>query len=91
MVGARDAKKGERQRVTITIAGEHYVLLGHATQQYMEQLAREVHDKFVKLQETFPNVPRHRLAMLTAINLADEVHKLREENRELLELLEETS
>lgn len=80
----------ERQRVTIAIGDEHYVLLGDASEQYMHQLATYVHDRFVKLQETFPNVPRHRLAMLTAINLADEVHKLRDENEELLNLLEET-
>lgn len=88
MAHARDAK-GERQRVTITIGDEKYVLVGDATQQYMQQLADDVHDKFVKLQATFPNVPRHRLAVLMAINLADEVQKLREENQELLSLLEE--
>lgn len=79
-----------RQRVTIAIGDEHYVLLGEATEEYMHQLAAYVHERFSKLQAAFPNVPRHRLAMLTAINLADEVHKLREENAELLSLLEET-
>lgn len=88
MAHARDATE-VRQRVTITIGDESYVLRGDATQQYMEQLARRVHEKFAKLQAAFPNVPRHRLAMLTAINLADEVQKLREENEELLQLLEE--
>lgn len=92
MAHARDGKqKKERQRVTITIGDEHYVLRGHATQEYMEKVAREVDEKFSQLQATYPNVPRHRLAMLTAINLADEVHKLREENQELLNLLEESS
>ena len=89
MAHARDGKP-QRRRVTIAIGDEHYVLLGDASEEYMQQLADYVHERFVKLQTSFPNVSRHRLAMLTAINLADEVHKLRDENEELLSLLEET-
>lgn len=89
MAQARNGSE-ERRRVTIAIGDERYVLIGDATEEYMQELAAYVHERFVKLQEAFPNVPRHRLAMLTAINLADEVHKLREENEELLGLLEET-
>lgn len=88
MARARD-ETNKRQRVTITIGDERYTLLGDATQQYMQRLATEVDERFAKLLEAFPNVARHRLAMLMAINLADEVHKLREENEELLSLLED--
>lgn len=89
MAQARDDSQ-QRRRVTIAIGDERYVLIGDASEEYMQRLATYVDERFVRLQQTFPNVPRHRLAMLTAINLADEVHKLREENEELLGLLEET-
>ena len=36
-----------------------------------------------------PNLPRHRAAILVALNLADELEKLREEHKELLNLIEQ--
>lgn len=90
MARARDSLQ-ERRRVTITIDDEHYTLLGEATEEYMQKLAAYVGERFTALQETSPNVPRHRLAMLIAINLADEVHKLRQEKEELLRAQEGTS
>ena len=65
------------------------MLRGEATPEYMKQLAKTVDEMFSRLQATYPNVPRHRVAVLTAIHLADEVMKLRRENKELVSLLEE--
>lgn len=82
--GARD-----KPRVQVTIGDEEYVLRGDATPEYMKQLAKTVHETFSRLQSMYRNVPRHRIAILTAIHLADEVNKLRQENEELVNLLEE--
>lgn len=79
----------DKTRVHVTIGQEEYVLRGEATPEYMEQVAQTVDETFSRLQAMYPNVPRHRVAVLTAIHLADEVTKLREENEELVKLLEE--
>lgn len=79
----------DKARVRVTIGDEEYVLRGEATPEYMEQLAKTVDETFSRLQATYRNVPRHRVAILTAIHLADEVKKLRQENDELVNLLEE--
>lgn len=80
---------GDKARVNVKIGDEEYVLRGDATPEYMRQLAQIVHETFARLQSTYVNVPRHRIAVLTAIHLADEVQKLRRENDELVSLLEE--
>lgn len=79
----------EKARVQVRIGDEEYVLRGEATPEYMRQLAQTVHDTYARLQSMYVNVPRHRIAVLTAIHLADEVEKLRRENDELVSLLEE--
>lgn len=79
----------DKERVRVTIGDEEYVLRGEATPEYMKQLAKTVDEIFSRLQTAYPNAPRHRVAVLTAIHLADEVMKLRRENKELVNLLEE--
>jgi len=78
-----------KHRVQVRIGDEDYVLRGEATPEYMEKVAALVDAKFSQLQAAYRHVPRHRVAILTAIHLADEVERLRAENRELLSLLEE--
>ncbi|MBO8142193.1 MAG: cell division protein ZapA [Firmicutes bacterium] len=78
-----------KHRVCVRIGDEEFVLRGEAPPEYMQRLAELVHAKFVQLQAAYRHLPRHRIAILTAIHLADEVEKLRAENQELLSLFEE--
>lgn len=79
----------DKARVRVRIGDEEYVLRGEASPEYMKQLAKTVDETFTRLQALYRNVPRHRVAILTAIHLADEVNRLRQENNELMSLLEE--
>lgn len=81
--------KREKTRVRVVIGGEEYVLRGDAPPEYIQQVAKIVDETFSRLQATYPNVPRHRVAILTAMHLADEIHRLRRETDELTKLLEE--
>lgn len=78
-----------KHRVQVRIGDEEFVLRGEAAPEYMRQVAAVVDAKFSQLQATYRHVPRHRIAILTALHLADELERLRAENRELLALLEE--
>jgi len=88
MAQAQDAAKN-KARVRVIIGDEEYVLRGEAEPEYIELLAKTVDETFTRLQTAYPNVPRHRVAVLAAIHLADEVMRLRRENSELVGLLEE--
>lgn len=79
----------EKTRVRVRIGDEEFVLRGDASAEYIAQLAKTVDETFSRLQAMYPHVPRHRVAILTAIHLADEVIRLRKENEELASLLEE--
>lgn len=88
MARAEGAKR-DKTRVRVIIGGEEFVLRGDAPTEYIQQVAETVDETFSRLQALYPNVPRHRVAVLTALHLADEINRLRQENDELTKLLEE--
>lgn len=80
----------EGQKITVEIFGEKHVVRGNSDPDYVQGLAREVDKKMRLLAQRLPRLPVERLAILTALNLADELAKLREEQESLMELMGET-
>ena len=78
-----------KTRAVVRICGDEYIIRGDAEEEYIQHLASVVDEKMRKLQASHPNQPRHKLALLVAINLADELERLRNENKELMELIGE--
>jgi cell division protein ZapA len=76
-------------RAKVIICGEELMLKGMETEAYLQHIAEVVGSHMERLRGLYPNLVRHRLAILTAIHLADEVEKLKMENKELLQALEE--
>lgn len=61
-------------RVGVEIAGERYTIRGEAEPGYIAEVARLVDERMRELRETSATpVSRTRLAVLTAINIADEL------------------
>lgn len=61
-------------RVGVEIAGERYTIRGEADAGYISEVARLVDERMRELSDAAaPGVSRSRLAVLTAINLADEL------------------
>ncbi len=73
----------------VVICGENLILRGPEPEEYMQSLAQEVDLRMERLRVMHPNMVRHRLAMLAAIYLADELAKLKQEHSKLLELSKE--
>jgi cell division protein ZapA (FtsZ GTPase activity inhibitor) len=47
-------------------------------------------DKYLSpVVQQFPNLPRNRASILALMNMADELEKQKQENRELMELVAE--
>jgi cell division protein ZapA len=69
----------EKSRVTVSIMGEDYVLRGTSSADEMDRVGRYVDRLMRKLAESNIQMSRHRVAVLAALNLADELIKLKTE------------
>ncbi|MGI6037339.1 MAG: cell division protein ZapA [Limnochordia bacterium] len=78
-----------KNKAQVQICGDEYVIKGAADSEYIVALAAMVDEKMRDIQRRNPTLPRHRIAILAAINLADELTRARRENQELVKFLEE--
>ncbi len=87
-------------RVQVRILGEDYTIVGDAEEATIRELARTVDERLRELKQALPNASTSRLAVLCAINLADELYQLKnselsqgpvleEKTRKIISLLEE--
>ena len=72
--------------VPVDIFGESYVIRGEAEESYIKEVGRLVDQRMCELKSKSPHLEIKRLAVLTAINIADELLQERiiqeEENTE---------
>ncbi len=76
-------------KITVEIFGEKHVVRGDGTASYIQGLAHEIDKKMRLIAQRLPRLSVHQMAILTALNLADELAKLREEQETLMQLLGE--
>ncbi|KYO65224.1 MULTISPECIES: cell division protein ZapA [Thermovenabulum] len=76
-------------RVKVKINGEDYFLKGSASQEYIKKVASYVDEKFRLISKLHPELGRVDLAVLTAIQIADEYFTLKAEYEEFLKLFDE--
>ncbi len=84
-------EKSRNITVQVHIAGEEHSIKGKATTEYIKELAAIVDTKIKQIKKNNPNLTRHRMAILAAINLADELQKIKAEYQELLQIMEEAN
>lgn len=78
----------QETRVEVEIFGECYTLKGDASEEYLRMLAQYVNKKMRQVVTRNPRLGVAKAALLTALNIADELMKLQKEYDELAELLE---
>ncbi len=74
----------QKARAAVEIFGEEYIMKGDATPEYMRMLASYVDRKMKQVAGRQPQLSALKIAVLTALNVADELSKLREEHEALL-------
>ncbi len=79
----------EIHSVRVRIAGDEYSIRGKGSPDYIRQLAQMVDKYLSPVVQQFPNLPRNRASILALMNMADELEKQKQENRELMELVAE--
>lgn len=79
----------QKSRVEVEIFGEYYTLKGDAPPEQIMMLARFVNDKMEELFARNPRLNKTHIAILAALNIAEELSKLQEEHDNLVKMLEE--
>lgn len=69
----------EKTRVTIIIMGEEYILRSSSSPEEMHRVGRYVDQLMRTLSEKNMQMSRHKIAVLAALNLADELIRLKED------------
>ena len=75
-------------RTTVVIYGEEYPLKSDLSEEFVQGLARMVDNRIRALAARHPRVPVGRLAVLTALTLAEELVQLRQEHTEAVDALQ---
>lgn len=76
-------------RTVVSIMGQEYRVKGTEPEEYVKQLAAYVDKKLRQIMQKNPQLPLTKAAILLAMNLADEYHKLQEDYEALIRLIEE--
>lgn len=84
-----DESKKRINKVTVEIFNEEYIVKGDENPEYIQMLASYIDRRMKMIQQRNPNLTNTKIAVLTAINLADELNKLQEDYDELVKALEE--
>src|SRR5690348_10547591 len=69
----------EKTRITVDIFGNNYKLVGSFSPSYMKSVAAYVNDQMNTISKGFPSLDYPRIAVLAAVQMADELLKLREQ------------
>lgn len=75
--------------VEVYILGQRYSIKGDAPDDYIRKLADYVNDKIKEIYEKSPGITPLKASILAAITIADELHKLKEQQVEITRSIEE--
>jgi cell division protein ZapA len=65
--------------IEISILGQKYAIKGDASEEYIKRLAAYVDDKLKEVHASNPNITPLKASILASLNIADELHKLKED------------
>ncbi len=88
-MGEQKEKNQEQSRVTVTIMDQKYVIKGGESPKYLEKVANYVDRKMHEVSRNNSKLQPLKVAVLAALNIADELNKLQEDYDDLIRLIEE--
>jgi len=75
--------------VEISILGQKYTIKGDAHEEYIKNLAAYVEEKLQEIHAGNPNITPLKASILASLNIADELHKLKEDHNRATKTIEE--
>lgn len=79
----------EPQSIRVVIYDQEYFMRGDLNQEYIQKLARYLDTKMRSIAERTRTVDTLRVAMLAALNVADEYHQLRARYEEVTQHMDQ--
>ncbi|MDQ7793871.1 MAG: cell division protein ZapA [bacterium] len=79
----------EKQRVVLSIFGEEYPVRTTTSPEHLQKLARVVDRVMRETAKAHPRLGTNRVAVLAALNIADELVRLQEQYDRLTAMLED--
>lgn len=77
-----------RTRIVVEIYGEEYIVRGDSTTEHIANIAQYVDKKMKQISNRSHQLPLTKVAVLTALNIADELSKLQEDYDNLVKLMD---
>ena len=75
--------------IEVYILGQKYTIKGDASEEHIRKLASFVDEKLKEVHNNAPNISPVKASILAALNIADELFKLRDEQEEMDKYIEE--
>ncbi|HYA26584.1 MAG TPA: cell division protein ZapA [Thermodesulfovibrionales bacterium] len=75
--------------VEVYILGQKYTIKGDEPEEYIQKLAAYVTGKIKEVSDHSLNITPLKASILAAINIADELHRLRAEQEDIAKSIEE--
>ena len=69
----------DKTRTMVKIGGKEYMMAGYESEEYIHRVAIYVDRKMAELKSQYVNLNPNTLAVLTAVNVADDLLKLQEQ------------
>ena len=66
--------------VEIQILGQKYTIKGEASEEYIKRLAAYVDEKLKEIHTANPSITPLKASILASLNIADELHRIRDEH-----------
>lgn len=75
--------------IEISILGHTYSIKGDADEEYIKKLAAYVDEKLHEIHAGNPNITPLKASILASLNIADELHRLKEDHDRAAQTIEE--
>ncbi len=75
--------------VEVYILGQKYTIKGDAPEEYIRKLASYVDEKLREVNSSLPNMMPVKALILTSLNIADELFRLKNEEEKLAQVIED--
>ena len=82
-------RNDRKNKATVEIYGQKYTFVGKVSESYIQEIAAFVDEKMNELAEKNPSLDMTRVAVLTAVNLAEDYFSFQKDYEDLLKLIEE--
>ncbi len=75
--------------IEVNILGQNYTIKGDAPEEHIKKLAAFVDLKLKEVHNSAPNIAPLKAAILASLNIADELHRIKDEHEKAAKKIEE--